>query len=92
MGTSDILLRHFKDGPAAFFVYGLILCWAFGFLENASSGRDRHMNLPIVVIGMGNLNKHTQVNFTDCPKVIKYRFSEKLCPIKYIISAPFSKP
>ena len=54
----------------AFFVLGLILCWAFGKLENIPSSpytTSRRMSaLPIVVVGVDTPIKHKsiQVDFT----------------------------
>lgn len=53
----------------AFFVLGLILCWAFGKLENTPTSRRMSTlsTLPIVVVGVETPNKHKaiQVDFTE---------------------------
>ena len=56
------------NGPLAFFVLGLILCWAFGKLENIPPSRRMSTlsALPIVVVGVENNSRHKsiQVDFT----------------------------
>ena len=63
------------NGPLAFFVLGLILCWAFGKLENTPTSRRMSTlsALPIVVVGVENnsLHKSIQVDFTTCKNCSK---------------------
>ena len=66
--TPDIGPFAFPFACLAFFVLGLILCWAFGKLENTPTSRRMSTlsTLPIVVVGVETPNKHKaiQVDFT----------------------------